>query len=125
MSAPSNLVGPSLDNPFNKDKSWFEDARTQQIQKATLSPRDIVFFRTLPDLSDNLISNLYSADLKQARFISDHPCVILDPLLGGLGKVKICAVGVTKPPLMDSTTEHWSQVRSFGEVDSLDNHDIP
>ena len=111
MSAPSSLVGPSLDNLFDEDKSWLEDARTQQIQKAALSPRDILFFRVLPaDLSDNLISNLYSADSKQARFISDHSCVILDPLLGGLGKVKICAVGVTALPSMDSTTEHWSQV---------------
>jgi len=111
MSAPSSLVGPSLDNLFDEDKSWLEDARTQQIQKAALSPRDILFFRVLPaDLSDNLISNLYSADSKQAPFISDHPCVILDLLLGDLGKVKICAVGVTALPSMDSTTEHWSQV---------------
>jgi len=58
-SITSENQAPPLDNLFDEDKSWLEDARTQQIQKAALSSRDILFFRALPaDLTDNLMSNL-------------------------------------------------------------------
>lgn len=33
---------PALDNLFDEDKSWLEDVMRQQIQKAALSPTDIL-----------------------------------------------------------------------------------